>query len=77
MPWLPRPACKWNLAAAPWECRCAWAAADLLCSLCELFRRVVALAHLYVQFVGKGTKARPLPTFQSRVDEGGIIEVLV
>ena len=26
-------------------------------------------------FVGKGTKARPLPTFESRVDESGNIEV--
>jgi len=26
-------------------------------------------------FVGKGTKQRPLPTFQSRVDDAGNIEV--
>lgn len=26
-------------------------------------------------FVGKGTKARPLPTYESRVDESGNIEV--
>lgn len=28
-------------------------------------------------FVGKGTKAKPLPTFESRVSEDGSIEVLV